>query len=113
MYSLEDNLGCTILLTCRHSRIDPQGSCEAARGMASGVIDLRLVRRGGELARTLGVRKMGGTPIDLAKHDFGLERRTGLSLTSLAEPPDVNLFRRPRRALADAVAQSSDSPEAV
>jgi KaiC/GvpD/RAD55 family RecA-like ATPase len=111
--SLEDNLGCTVLLLCRPTRIDPQGSYDAARSLASGIIDLRLVRRGGDLVRTLCVRKMRGTALELAERSVAMERGIGLSVvTRVAAPEVTDIFRRPR-ALADAVHQPSDSPEAV
>ncbi len=95
--SLEDNLGCTILLTCRASRLDPQGGAEAARCLASGIIELRLLRRGGEFLRMLSVRKMRGTSLDLTERPFCIERGSGLSLAKEVEAPAVSeLFGRPR-----------------
>ncbi len=114
IYSLEDNLGCTIVLTCRPSRVDPQGSCEAARCLASGVIELRLVRRRGEFLRTLCVRKMRGTSLDLAEHFVVMQRGAGLSVSRPVEARGVSdLFARPRRSLAYAAPQPSDCPEPV
>jgi circadian clock protein KaiC len=82
--SIEDNLGCTIMLTCRAARSDPQGSCEAARYLASGIIDLRFVRHGAAAIRTLRVRKMRGSRVDLAEHIITIEPLSGLSLVSEA-----------------------------
>ena len=101
IYSLEDNLGCTILLTCRPAREDAQGLCEAAKCLASGDIDLRLVRRGRELARTLRVRKMRGRELDLLEHGVRLTRACGLSVVDRVEAPD------PLRGLFKAVWPSS------
>jgi circadian clock protein KaiC len=98
IYSLEDNLGCTMLLTCRPSRLDARGACDAARDLASGVVDVRLVRRGGALVRSLCVRKMRGTTIDLIEHAVCMERGIGLSvMPSPAEAAGVtDLFRGAR-----------------
>lgn len=79
--SLEDNASCTTLLTCRAARgRDVQGGCEAARSLASGVLELRLVRQGPEIARTLRLWKMRGGPAEPADYAFTLEPGWGLSL---------------------------------
>jgi circadian clock protein KaiC len=94
IFSLEDNLGCTILLACRPSRHDPQGATESAKCLASGVIDLRLVRRGSELTRMLLVRKMRGRELDLTEHPVSLTRGYGVSVTARMDAPDVRgLFK--------------------
>lgn len=114
VYSLEDNAGCTILLTCRHSRLDPQGSCDGARCLASGVIELGLVRRGGAYVRTLSVRKMRGAALDLAEHGIRMARDSGLSVTNLVETCQVSDFvPRRRRSIGGAAPQPEDCPEAV
>jgi KaiC/GvpD/RAD55 family RecA-like ATPase len=95
IHSLEDNLGCTILLTCRPSRLDAQGSTEAARCLASGIIELRLLRRNGEFVRTLAVRKLRGTSLDLAEHQVSMGRGAGLALADSVEPPVSDRFGRP------------------
>lgn len=80
IHSLEDNLECTVLLTCRPpAELDPQASCEAAQTLASGVVDLRLAKIGREYVRTLFVKKMRGTRIDLVEHVFSIDER-GLAL---------------------------------
>lgn len=109
--SLEDNLGCSILLTCRGTRLDPQATCDAARYLASGVIELRLARRDGELHRSLVVRKMRGASPDLSEHPLMLERGTGLSLAVPRAAAD--LFTRRQRSVADGRPPASDRPAAV
>jgi circadian clock protein KaiC len=81
IHSLEDNLNCTTLLTCRPDHdADPQASCEAAATLASGVIELRLEKGDQEYARTVFVRKMRGTRIDLTEHPFRIESPAGFTL---------------------------------
>lgn len=83
--SLEDNAGCTTILTCRGSRLtDPQGSCEAGRSLAAGVLELRLVRRGSEYVRMLRIRKMRGAAADPADYPFTIAAGWGLSLVDKA-----------------------------
>jgi len=78
--SLEDSMDCTLILTCRGSRGDPQRGCQAARYLTSGVVELRLACRSDGLVRQLRIRKMRGTPCDLADHPLGIEPGVGLSL---------------------------------
>jgi KaiC/GvpD/RAD55 family RecA-like ATPase len=112
--SLEDNLACTILLTCRPSRLDPQGSYEAIRALATGVVELALRKRGGERVRTIRVHKMRGTAIDLAEHRLSVERDSGISVSGLAESVEAaRLFRQRPRAVDAEAPQPSDRPEAV
>jgi len=83
--SLEDNAGCTTLLTCRSSRAaDPQGSCEAAQSLTAGVIELRLARHGARLGRTLRIRKMRGTAVEPAEYPYTIEAGWGISLVDQA-----------------------------
>jgi circadian clock protein KaiC len=89
IFSLEDNLGCTIMLTCRAPREDPQRTCDAARHLASGVVELRFRRTDEGLRRVLRVRKMRATWIEPADYPFTIEPACGLRL-SLPEPsPDA------------------------
>jgi len=80
VHSWEDNLGCTVLMTCRGSRLDANGSCDAARSLASGVLELRLARHAGELVRVLRVRKMRGADVAPADYPFTLASGGGVSL---------------------------------
>jgi len=84
--SLEDNLGCTTLLTCRSTRADSHPACEAARYLASGILELRLRRSGPELTRTLCLRKMRGTAIEPAEYPIAFERG-GLALQDTDSVP--------------------------
>ena len=87
--SLEDNAGCTTLLTCRGAASDPQGSCHAARGLATGVLELRLARSRGGFTRTLRVRKMRATAIEPVEFQFHMAPGWGLVL---AEQPHVGVL---------------------
>ena len=78
MFALEDNSGCTTLMTCRTRRSDVQGVCEAARSLASGVIDLRMVRERGQIVRKLRLSKMRGTPIQPSDYVFTMEPGWGV-----------------------------------
>lgn len=85
IHSVEDNLGCTTLLTCRGTRTDPQASCDAVRHLVSGVIQLKLRRQGRGLTRTLSIRKMRGARIDPAEYVFSIEAGCGLLLAGRAD----------------------------
>ena len=76
--ALEDTAGCTTLLTCRGSSLDPQASCEAGRSFASGVIDLRLDYRESEFVRILRVCKMRGTAVHPSDFRFDMTSGWGL-----------------------------------
>lgn len=112
--SWEDNLGCTVLMTCRGSRLDANGSCEAGRALASGVLELRLVQRGHGLARSLRVRKMRGAGVQPADYTVILERYTGLALADGAPAADVERIFRPRlQPVVDGARPPSGHPAAV
>lgn len=84
IHSLEDNLDCTTLLTCRPDHeADPQSSCSAASTLASGVVELRLEKAGQDYVRTLFVRKMRGTRVELAEHPFQIDAPDGLTIENL------------------------------
>jgi circadian clock protein KaiC len=79
--SLEDNLGCTTLLTAR----TPGGSHESDAGpamerLASGVIELRVGSLAGSVGRSMVIRKMRGGPTALAPLTFDLVDQRGLVL---------------------------------
>jgi circadian clock protein KaiC len=113
VHSLEDNLGSTILLTCRGSRLDSQGACESARYLASGVIELRLDARHSTLRRTLRIRKMRGAPVAPGDYRIEMEGGVGLSIAESLERRDVSVFRPRPRSVAVAAPQPSDRPAAV
>jgi circadian clock protein KaiC len=60
----EDNLGCTVLLTCRSTKDDPQGIVDTTEYLASGVLWLRVGAPGVTVGRTLFVKKMRTTHVD-------------------------------------------------
>ena len=80
--SLEDNLGCTVVLTCRALPGEDQGSCEAARYLVSGVIELSLRERGDTMQRMLTIHKMRRTPIEPSHYAFVVEPHRGLALAA-------------------------------
>jgi KaiC/GvpD/RAD55 family RecA-like ATPase len=89
--SLEDNMGCTVLLTSRAcSPGDPQAICEAAGYLVSGILELGIRRSGGSFVRTLFVKKMRGTSIEPGEYPFQIEPSAGLSVlerSRMAAPP--------------------------
>lgn len=77
--SLEDNLGCTIVLTARTSRslfTSPLG--RTAERLTSGVIELNVGPQGGRTGRSLRVRKMRGGPMTLGEQSFDIVDGRGL-----------------------------------
>lgn len=81
--SLEDNLGCTIVLTARTAagvHTSPLGP--AAERLTSGVIELKLGPPGG---RSLVVRKMRGAPSALGEQPFDLVQGRGLVLRTACD----------------------------
>ena len=79
--SLEDNLGCTIVLTARTSagaHTSPVGP--TAERLASGVIELTLGPVRGHTGRSLLVRKMRGAPTALGERPFDIIDGRGLVL---------------------------------
>jgi KaiC/GvpD/RAD55 family RecA-like ATPase len=79
--SLEDNLGCTMLLTTRTSagtHTSPVGP--AAERLTSGVIELKLGPLGARVGRSLLIRKMRGTPTAFGEQLFDIVDGRGLVL---------------------------------
>jgi circadian clock protein KaiC len=77
--SLEDNLGCTTVLTMRTSagtHTSPVGP--TAERLTSGVIELKLGPLGGRVGRSLLVRKMRGAPMALGERPFDIVDGAGL-----------------------------------
>jgi KaiC/GvpD/RAD55 family RecA-like ATPase len=98
--SLEDNLGTTIVLTCRSMADDPLGVCLAAQHLASGVIELRMRQLDGTYTRSLFVKKMRGTRVAPEEHPFAIDADSGLALIAarpaapaLSRDPDMQLSR--------------------
>ena len=80
VHSLQDNMGTTNLFTSY-----PMGSGGgvdqgAEEFLVSGVVVLSVARMQNRLARTLLVRKMRGTSIDLIEHQFNIVREKGIVL---------------------------------
>lgn len=81
VHSLQDNLGTTNLLTSYPSpgsggRVEP-GFEEF---LVAGVVILSLVRAQNRLVRTLLVRKMRGTAVELVEHQFTITKEKGIVL---------------------------------
>ena len=81
VHSLQDNMGTTNLLT---SYAIP-GVAGAGEGgveefLVAGVVVLSVVREKNRLVRTLMVRKMRGTAVDLMEHQFNIVKDKGIVL---------------------------------
>jgi KaiC/GvpD/RAD55 family RecA-like ATPase len=81
--SLEDNLGCTTVLTTR--TVDGHASTVGltAERLTSGVIELKIGPRGGRAVRYLAVRKMRGAPATLGEWPVEIVDGRGLMLREL------------------------------
>lgn len=79
-FSLEDNLGATVLLTAWDSRDVPKEMGTYAEYLASGVLELRLVQIDDRYERRMFVRKMRGTPTDLTERTFTILPDRGVVL---------------------------------
>jgi circadian clock protein KaiC len=77
LLSLEDNFGCTVLLTSRALASDPQGLGEAAECLASGVVSLQVQKIGDAYVRTLFVKKMRRTHVDPVEIPFQIHADRG------------------------------------
>ena len=81
VFSIEDNLGCTTLFTSHmitgSERLSRFGVEEF---IVSGIVLLRIVRAQNRYIRTLFVRKMRGTAVDLAEYSFDIIRPRGIVL---------------------------------
>jgi len=79
--SLEDNLGCTTVLTTRTSagaHVSQVGA--TAERLTSGVIELKLGLLSGRAGRSLEIRKMRGAPTALGERPFDIVDGRGLVL---------------------------------
>lgn len=81
IFAIEDNTGCTTLLTSYvpvgSEKVSSAGIEEFA---ASGIIVLKLVNLNNKRIRTIGVRKMRGTRIDLTEYSFEILPERGVVL---------------------------------
>lgn len=111
VHSLEDNLECTVLLTCRASGDSP--AYDTLRHLASGVIDLAIERAGGGVSRYLRVQKMRATAADLDDHAFVIEEGLGAALVGPAPPAVREVLTLRPRPVAAAAPPPSDRPAVV
>ena len=81
VHSLQDHLGTTNLLTS-YPNPGSGGRVEAGfeEFLVAGVVILNLVRSQNRLIRTLMVRKMRGTAIELIEHQFSIAKEKGIIL---------------------------------
>lgn len=81
IFTIEDNSGCTTLLTSYvpvgSEKVSSIGIEEFA---ASGIIMLKLVKVNNKRIRTIGVRKMRGSRIDLTEYSFEILPERGVVL---------------------------------
>ncbi len=82
IFTIEETLRCTTIIT---SEI-PAGTNKLSRYgaeelFASGVIVLGFHRKGNKLLRTLLVRKMRATPVDLTYYTFEIREKEGIVIT--------------------------------
>ncbi|MBI2989197.1 MAG: AAA family ATPase [Deltaproteobacteria bacterium] len=81
VHSLQDNMGTTNLLTSYAvPAIAGAGEGGVEEFLVAGVIILSFVRVQSRLVRTLLVRKMRGTAIDLMEHQFNIVKEKGIVL---------------------------------
>jgi|SRR5438552_5466991 len=77
-FSLEDNLGCTVLLTAWDGPEGTSAAGQYAESLASGVLELSLIQVGSRFERRLLVRKMRGTATDLTERRFDIVSAQGI-----------------------------------
>lgn len=81
IFAIEDTIGCTTLLTSYvpvgSEKISHHGVEEFA---SSGIILLRLVKSNNKYVRTIWIRKMRGTRIDLTEYSFEILPNRGVVL---------------------------------
>lgn len=79
--AIEDNLGCTVLLTGRApSPHDAHGIAEAAEYLVSGVLELSIDRGTRGPRRLLFIKKMRGSAVQPVEVVLRMDSRTGLQL---------------------------------
>jgi KaiC/GvpD/RAD55 family RecA-like ATPase len=83
LFSLEDNLGCTMLLTARtFPGDDSPGVRRTAELLTSGIVDLKIGPVGEPmLGRSLLIQKMRGTRIELVERRFDILDDRGIVLS--------------------------------
>jgi circadian clock protein KaiC len=90
-FSLEDSLGCTVVVTFWNPGAPPYSHAwTVAEFMASGVLDLQTVKAGDRIGRVLAVRKMRGTETVAVERPFEIRSDRGIVVrgpTSAFVPP--------------------------
>ena len=82
VHALQDHMGTTNLLTSYNSA-GRSGELGVEEYMVAGVVELSVCRIRERLSRTLLVRKMRGTAIDLVEHQFNIHKEKGITLKQI------------------------------
>jgi circadian clock protein KaiC len=82
VHTLQDQMGTTNLLTSYNS-VRRTGELGVEEYMVAGVVELSVCRIRERLSRTLLVRKMRGTAIDLVEHQFNIHKEKGITLKQI------------------------------
>ena len=82
VHALKDHMGTTNLLTSYKSG-SSHGAPAVEEYMVAGVVELAVSRVRERLTRTLIIRKMRGTYIDLTEHQFGIFPEKGIVLKQM------------------------------
>ena len=82
VHALQDHMGTTNLLTSYNSA-GRTGQLGVEEYMVAGVVELSVCRIRERLSRTLLVRKMRGTAIDLVEHQFNIHKEKGITLKQI------------------------------
>jgi circadian clock protein KaiC len=87
VHSLQSNMGTTNLLTSYRVPENNEGSERGVEEfLVAGVIVLRVVRLNNRFFRTLLVRKMRGTAMELMEHEFSIAKGKGIILNPMLYP---------------------------
>lgn len=81
LLSVEDNLNCTVLVTCRLFSDDPQGICQTTQFLSSGIIELRVRQVYSSCTRYIFIKKMRATSMPPQEYPFVIESSVGIELT--------------------------------
>ncbi len=82
VHALQEHMGTTNLLTSYKSA-GRSGGLGVEEYMVAGVVELSVCRIRERLSRTLLVRKMRGTAIDLVEHQFNIHKEKGITLKQI------------------------------
>jgi KaiC/GvpD/RAD55 family RecA-like ATPase len=90
-FSLEDNLGCTVLMTFWDPGASPPSHAwTVAEFLASGVVDLQAGKARDRVSRVLSVRKMRGTATSAVERPFDIVSEHGLVVREIATCPPAS-----------------------